>query len=211
MFHPPDCQCSHLGPLALFGTADTLLIASCLLWSENWLLAYFLPLPSPIVLFSESSGLAWMTRLASSMRTIILDVCQCDQTIWYMLCLPRTEARARGAPFTHLFSFSYFTNCIESPTKSLESLLQGTGVYPDAKAIVQATKEHDPGSQCYEALQEESGEVVVLPLAKIHVERMPRACGSSAATTLSAAAAFSTAAPFSTAAAIFVHLQEQAH
>ena len=44
-----DCQCSHLGPLALFCTADTLLIASCLFWSEIWLLAYFLPLPSPIV------------------------------------------------------------------------------------------------------------------------------------------------------------------
>jgi len=43
VFHPPDCQCSHLGPLALFCTADTLLIASCLFWSENWLLAYFLP------------------------------------------------------------------------------------------------------------------------------------------------------------------------
>jgi len=49
VFHPPDRQCSHLGPLALFCTAYTLLIASCLFWSENWLLAYFLPPPSPIV------------------------------------------------------------------------------------------------------------------------------------------------------------------
>jgi len=31
-----------LEPLTLFCTADTLLIASCLFWSENWLLAYFL-------------------------------------------------------------------------------------------------------------------------------------------------------------------------
>jgi len=54
VFHPPDRQCSHLGPLALFCTADTLLIASCLFWSENsgWLLAYFLPPPSPIVSFA---------------------------------------------------------------------------------------------------------------------------------------------------------------
>ena len=33
-------------------TADPLLIASCLSWSENWLLAYCLPLPSPIVSFT---------------------------------------------------------------------------------------------------------------------------------------------------------------
>ena len=53
VFHPPDSQCSHLrlGPLALFCTANTLLIVSCLFWSENWLLAYFLPPPSPIVSF----------------------------------------------------------------------------------------------------------------------------------------------------------------
>jgi len=39
------------------------------------------------------------------------------------------------------FSFSYLTNCIESPTKSLKSLLQGTGLDPNAKAIVQATRD----------------------------------------------------------------------
>jgi len=33
-------------------TADTLMIASCLFWSENWLLAYFLPPPSPIASFA---------------------------------------------------------------------------------------------------------------------------------------------------------------
>jgi len=32
---------SDLGPLALFCTAETLLIASYLFWLENWLLAYF--------------------------------------------------------------------------------------------------------------------------------------------------------------------------
>jgi len=53
VFQPPDHQCSHLGPLALFCTADTLLIASCLFWSENWLVAYFLPPPSPIVSFAS--------------------------------------------------------------------------------------------------------------------------------------------------------------
>ena len=53
VFHPPDLQCSHLGPLALFCTADTLLIASCLSWSENWLLVYILPPPSPIVSFAS--------------------------------------------------------------------------------------------------------------------------------------------------------------
>jgi len=37
---PPHRQCSHLGPFALFCTANTLLIASCLFWQENWLLAY---------------------------------------------------------------------------------------------------------------------------------------------------------------------------
>jgi len=35
VFHPPDCQCSHLGPPALFYTVDTLLVASCLFLSEN--------------------------------------------------------------------------------------------------------------------------------------------------------------------------------
>ena len=48
-------MCSHLGPLALFCTADTLLIASCLFWLENWLLAYFLPPPFPIVSFASES------------------------------------------------------------------------------------------------------------------------------------------------------------
>jgi len=49
----PDYQSSHLGPLALFCTADTLLIASCLFWLvQNWLLAYFLPPSSPIDFFA---------------------------------------------------------------------------------------------------------------------------------------------------------------
>jgi len=33
VFQPPHCQCSHLGPLALLCTADTLLIAFCPFWS----------------------------------------------------------------------------------------------------------------------------------------------------------------------------------
>jgi len=53
VFHPPDRQCS-LGPLALFCTADTLLIASCLFWSEILLLAYFLPPDSQLKAPEES-------------------------------------------------------------------------------------------------------------------------------------------------------------
>ena len=42
----------NLGPLALFCTADTLLIASCLFCLENWLFTYFLLQPTPIVSFA---------------------------------------------------------------------------------------------------------------------------------------------------------------
>jgi len=48
----------------------------------------------------------------------------------------KTKAQARGTAFTPVFSLSDFTNCVEKPTKSLESLLQGTGLDPDAKAII---------------------------------------------------------------------------
>ena len=41
VFQPPDRQCSHLGPLALFCTADNLLIASCKISTLNK------PFPNP--------------------------------------------------------------------------------------------------------------------------------------------------------------------
>jgi len=53
----------------------------------------------------------------------------------------KTKAQARGTAYKPLFSFSEFTNCVEKPYKSLESLLQGTGFDADAKAIVQATRQ----------------------------------------------------------------------
>jgi len=67
VFQPPDRQCSHLGPLALFCTAATLLTASCLFRSENWLLASFLLPPTTIVSFA-SMGFFWSFKCFPSIN-----------------------------------------------------------------------------------------------------------------------------------------------
>jgi len=88
VFQPPDRECSHLGPLALFCTADTLLIAPCLCWLENCLLAYFLPLPSSIVSFASMVSGMWLVYAGVYLYVCIrMYVCICICMYWLMLFL----------------------------------------------------------------------------------------------------------------------------
>ena len=49
------------------------------------------------------------------------------------------QGTSESFPFTLLYSVHFLTACVKSPTTTLESLFPGTGLDPDAKAIVRAT------------------------------------------------------------------------
>jgi len=100
VFRPPDRQCSHLGPLTLFCKADTLLIASCLFWSENWLLVYFLPHPSPIVCFTSMGFL--VTQILSQHKP------SCILSQHEVHCQCTVERLVDAPPFSLLFDTSLF-------------------------------------------------------------------------------------------------------
>jgi len=51
----------------------------------------------------------------------------------------KAKAEGMGTPFTLFFSFNSFVHCVKSSTKTFTSLLQDTGLDPDAKVIVRAT------------------------------------------------------------------------